>query len=279
MMRPVTPALTVRADTSIAECIKIMKQKEVGSILVISDDDKEELIGIFTERDLLMKVDLIRKGHHWDKPIRTVMTHPVTTLNLYQIEKAEEILYKNTFRHLPIVISDAKTEYRVIGMVSMRDLFRKRVFDSKGLSRVSSPSTKPTKASQNLVSGQPIVHILSEDPNLFHVISHLNHELSLHLIPPLEASLKQKKSPLEQNRPHLLIFDIDSVKNPNWPERLKQIEMELKPSRIVILYSPLLLAKKSEEIIREITKNGKNHAFPKPLNLVVVSEYINSLST
>jgi CBS domain-containing protein len=45
--------ITVFPDQSVAEAITLMQQKELGCVLVI---EKDRLVGIFTERDVLMRI-------------------------------------------------------------------------------------------------------------------------------------------------------------------------------------------------------------------------------
>ena len=72
-LRPTAP-LTIRPAASIAEAIKLMRQKQVGCLLVC---DGRKLCGIFTERDLLTRV--LAPGRPTSDPVGEVMTtNPVT---------------------------------------------------------------------------------------------------------------------------------------------------------------------------------------------------------
>src|SRR4051812_4203750 len=102
MIHP-SPVLAVRAETPIADCIQMMKDSRVGSLLIVSDDIEYKLLGIFTERDLLKRIHLIQEGSHWKKPIHTVMTHPVFTIDLENLNDAPKIMVKNGIRHLPVM--------------------------------------------------------------------------------------------------------------------------------------------------------------------------------
>ena len=44
MIQP-SPAVVVRADTPIADCVQLMIEHGVGSVLVVSDDIRQELLG------------------------------------------------------------------------------------------------------------------------------------------------------------------------------------------------------------------------------------------
>ena len=132
--------LVVRADTSVAECIRLMKDNNVGAVLIVSDNSDQILIGIFTERDLLKKIELIHQGNHWLSPVRTVMTSPVKTLEYSQLHAAGKIMLQHRFRHLPIVSKEDGTE-RLLGIISMRDLFLHMLVE-KEKQALSSQDTK-----------------------------------------------------------------------------------------------------------------------------------------
>ncbi len=118
------PAVTVRADATILECVRIMKRREVGAVLILNDTGDGGIVGIFTERDLLRRLDDIRVGNFWDKPIRTVMTRPVRTIEVETLEQAAEIMLQKKLRHLPVVANEKNKKTRLLGVVSIRDLLQ-----------------------------------------------------------------------------------------------------------------------------------------------------------
>ena len=118
-------AIIIRADCSISECVQMMRNHQVGSILIVNDTAQADLVGIFTERDLLDKIDLIETGKHWNLPVRTIMTHPVLTLDLSELHYASKFMLEKKIRHLPITTLDSsRQKQRIAGMISMRDLFK-----------------------------------------------------------------------------------------------------------------------------------------------------------
>lgn len=104
--------LKAAPQTSVLKAARLMAAKNVGAILVVED---EHLIGIFTERDLLVRVvvpgldarttrlaDVMTRGPHTidpDKPFGYALL----------------VMHEKNFRHLPVVHDD-----RLIGIVSSR---------------------------------------------------------------------------------------------------------------------------------------------------------------
>src|SRR3954470_12948523 len=104
----VDPARTV-LDT-----VRYMVARNIGAVAVVKDGD---LVGIFTERDLMKRV----VSHGLDVAqtiVRHVMTpDPKTVSPDDRITECTRLMKDNNFRHLPIC--DGK---RLKGVISLRDL-------------------------------------------------------------------------------------------------------------------------------------------------------------
>ncbi len=100
---------------TVMDAVRLMAHKHVGAVVVGLDGRAE---GIFTERDLLMRV--VARGLDPDStPITRVMTpDPETVAPDQPAIDALNRMHARGFRHLPVVGADG----RVIGIVSIRDL-------------------------------------------------------------------------------------------------------------------------------------------------------------
>jgi CBS domain-containing protein len=45
---PASPVASVRADTSIEDCVRLMRDRSIGALVILSDNIREEIVGIFT---------------------------------------------------------------------------------------------------------------------------------------------------------------------------------------------------------------------------------------
>lgn len=107
------PLLTIQAEEYVLAAIGVMNAYKVGALLVLEND---ELVGIFTERDVLHKV----VGHcePENTRIREVMTaDPFTVSSDTTVREAMEIITTKRFRHLPIIEDE-----RLIGVISSGDI-------------------------------------------------------------------------------------------------------------------------------------------------------------
>ncbi len=115
-----TDALTSRSTDTVGGAVAHMKKCEAGCIIVVND--QRQVVGIFTERDLVTRVI----GRGLDPSVVTlgeVMTQEVVqapadmTLSL-----ATDLFELRGFRHVPVLARGT-----VVGVLSMRDLMRVRL--------------------------------------------------------------------------------------------------------------------------------------------------------
>jgi CBS domain-containing protein len=107
--------ISVPASANVADAVAVMAEREVGAVLVMTED--RLVAGIFSERDLLVRV--VRVGlDPASTPLSMVMTRDVRFVSPgTTTEAALALMHVLGFRHL-LVIDGA----RVYGLVSMRDL-------------------------------------------------------------------------------------------------------------------------------------------------------------
>jgi CBS domain-containing protein len=112
-LSPSQPVL-VAPDTSIPDAIRLMQEAEADCVLVTVGD---RLVGIFTDRDAVVKV-AGKRVEAYD--VRDFMTpDPVVLRHDDPIAVAIHKMAVGGFRHIPIVENGAPT-----GVVSVRDVFR-----------------------------------------------------------------------------------------------------------------------------------------------------------
>ena len=107
------PPVTVSPDTPIDAAIALMHERTVDCLLVTRDD---QLVGIFTDRDAVVKVAGKRlEAFH----VRDFMTpDPVVLRHDDSIAVAIHKMATGDFRHIPIVEGG-----RATGVVTARDVF------------------------------------------------------------------------------------------------------------------------------------------------------------
>jgi len=126
---------TVRRDSSLREVAQLMKDEDCGVVPIV--DDKDVLVGIVTDRDLVIRAftggktpDQLRAGD--------VMTDDVECVHPDEdIHSIISVMGKKQIRRIPVVERDD----RVIGIISMGDIANRADYDEElqeALDRISS---------------------------------------------------------------------------------------------------------------------------------------------
>jgi CBS domain-containing protein len=115
------PAMTVNTDATVERAVALMREKRFGAVLVTENG---KLVGIVTERDLMMKVGL--DGESWRRlPVTALMTPNPDALRLDDAVKfVMNHMQVGGYRHVPVVNERGEP----LHVISLRDVAR-FVFD------------------------------------------------------------------------------------------------------------------------------------------------------
>ena len=108
------PAVSVERFEPIARAAAQMYENQVGSVLVVDEDG--ELLGIFTERDLL-RACAAGVDTHASTVGNWMTANPVRASADDEASEALSVMLERGFRHLPVEGTGG-----VLGVVSMRSL-------------------------------------------------------------------------------------------------------------------------------------------------------------
>ena len=111
------PPITVASTHSVNDVLKLLVDKSIGCAFVV---DGDELVGVFTERDALMKIgtEAVELG---DLPVSQFMTkHPQSLPLNARIAFAVRMMDLGGYRHIPVVDESNKP----VGVISARDILR-----------------------------------------------------------------------------------------------------------------------------------------------------------
>jgi signal-transduction protein with cAMP-binding, CBS, and nucleotidyltransferase domain len=112
-----TPAVTCRPNATIAEVARLMRDRNVGSVIVV--DAVGYLAGIVTDRDVAVRG--VGEGRSGDLAVEYVMSRNVATVPLHaDVADAAGIMAKRRVRRVPVV-DEEDTPH---GLVALDDLVR-----------------------------------------------------------------------------------------------------------------------------------------------------------
>jgi CBS domain-containing protein len=109
------PPLKLELGATVGQAADLMRDNRRGAVVVT---DHGKLVGIVTERDLLMKVS-VESGPWRDRPVAEIMTHNPDCLMMDDAVKfVMNRMHVGGYRHIPIVNEDGEP----IFVIALRDV-------------------------------------------------------------------------------------------------------------------------------------------------------------
>ena len=130
----------VEPDESVTHAAQIMRQEDVGSLPVVESHSSRRLIGIITDRDIVVKVIAEGRGVE-HAAVRAAMTaNPASCGENDDLEDAVRVMAQRQVRRMPVV--DAQG--RLSGIIAQADVATRVNRDNKTgelVEAISDPGT------------------------------------------------------------------------------------------------------------------------------------------
>ena len=105
-------------NEAVSAAARVMRREDVGAVPVINDEQKRQLIGIVTDRDLAIKVVAESRDPNQTN-ISDVMTSTIIAcLERDDLSSAIKAMEEHQIRRLPVVDDDG----RIVGIISQADV-------------------------------------------------------------------------------------------------------------------------------------------------------------
>jgi IMP dehydrogenase len=124
--------ITMGPDGSVQDAWSIIKEREIGGIVIV--DRAGKVLGILTRRDITLEDDLKRRVSEVMTPSRDLVTAPKGV----SLDEAKRLLHENKIEKLPLIDRNG----RLAGLITSRDIMKRKQFpdatkDAKGRLRVA----------------------------------------------------------------------------------------------------------------------------------------------
>ena len=114
---------SISPDDSVFDCVKMMADKDIGSLVVIEDG---RLVGIITERHYARNVVLKGRASPQTRVSEIMRTNVACVRPNHTVEQCMALMTAKKVRYLPVV-DDGK----LLGIVSIGDLVKAIINDQK----------------------------------------------------------------------------------------------------------------------------------------------------
>jgi len=105
--------VTVSPGQKVKEAVALMNEHRIGAVIVV---EKNEVVGIFTERDLLRRI--VAKGKGLDSDVGQAMSTPVAYCAPdTEISECRIAMTQKRIRHLPVIENG-----KLAGLISIGDI-------------------------------------------------------------------------------------------------------------------------------------------------------------
>ena len=116
-------SVIVTPDTPVVEALKLMAEKNIGSVIVMKED---QYLGIVTERDYSRKVVLMGKNSA-TTTVSEIMSTDLPRINPSDnIEHCMELMTAKNIRYMPVFENN-----KLAGIVSMSDVVKETILTQK----------------------------------------------------------------------------------------------------------------------------------------------------
>jgi CBS domain-containing protein len=116
-------SVTVSPDTSVIDALKIMAEKNIGSVIVMQAD---QYLGIVTERDYSRKIALKGKNSS-TTTVSEIMSSDLPFVKPEDsIEHCMELMTTKNIRYMPVFENK-----KLVGIVSMSDVVKETILTQK----------------------------------------------------------------------------------------------------------------------------------------------------
>lgn len=264
-MIPVTRSqILVAAPTDPVEgVLDRMAGNRVGSILIVNN---LRVLGIFTERDVLLKWRLWENQATRKRPISDFMSQPVVTIRANEIDQAARLMIEKHIRHLPVL----DNKHNLVGVISSRDLL-------PTVGDVTVQESLKTSVVQHVT-----IHLVMPSLGLSEVVSDIiPNSWQVLEWNSLARLISGEDFKTHLSKPNTVVFiDLDGVDVQERNKLLKDLIVLMKQQeqpKVFFCYSVEKVTEPEIEQLRQIAKKINWFIFEKPLALAPLFEAFRSI--
>ncbi|WP_294347428.1 DUF294 nucleotidyltransferase-like domain-containing protein [Prosthecochloris sp.] len=198
-VKPVTDVITCSPDITIREAARIMSERNIGSIIIVSP--QKHPLGIITDTDLTKKV-VSRPGSIKEEPVSSIMSSPVYTISGGKtIADMVMLMVKTKLRHF-CMTEDGSPDSAVTGIISEHDIITSEGNNPAVIMKAIMQASDRDQLKEQRDITENLLQVYMEQEVAVHFISNIVTEINDAIITrAIDFSLKELEREMEFVRP------------------------------------------------------------------------------
>jgi len=242
------------------DVVKEMIDKRISSVLV--EDEKGNIVGIITERDIVHKFTLLELDDKLTRTVATVMTRPVEFVQVKDVhQQIMKLHLEKRVRHFPVLSAKEPKRENLVGIVSITDIARNYMLAEQNKSK-NAKSSEATKSAASLGKSKPTVGIIASQRVLLNAYIEIFNGLGF---APQEVSDINKFASGPESEHQTLILDLDGFSDARVHEFLP-LAVKAKFHLVLTTSKPALLP-----IFKRYISRDRQEIAMKPLDISYLS--------
>ena len=117
------PVIAMHESASVSDALELMNEKKISCLLL--HNDKEKIVGILTERDVIRKLIPLEVEDKFERQVGLIATREVYFADIDRLhESVVRLHFEKKIRHFPVLRGNVATLENVVGMVTVTDIIR-----------------------------------------------------------------------------------------------------------------------------------------------------------
>ncbi|UZJ42487.1 DUF294 nucleotidyltransferase-like domain-containing protein [Prosthecochloris sp. SCSIO W1101] len=200
-VKPVTDVITCSPDITIREAARIMSERNIGSIIIVSPQKCP--LGIITDTDLTKKV-VSKPGSIKEEPVSSIMSSPVYTISGGKtIADMVMLMVKTKLRHFCIT-EDGSPDSAVMGIISEHDIITSEGNNPAVIMKAIMQASDRDQLKEQRDKTENLLQVYMEQEVAVHFISNIVTEINDAIITrAIDFSLKELETEKKFMRPNI----------------------------------------------------------------------------
>jgi len=245
----------IPCTTKISEVLETMRSNNTGFVLL--SNSTGNIQGIFTQSDVIKKIETITDPESLERQIGVIMSQPLKYLTVDMMHTCAEFMVENNISHVPIF----SRKKELIGVITADTVLKSLVHYS---------GMPPIYSGKGTTDDFRLLGVLSPDGAFYNYMKSIFENSDYLGIDRLYFGNMQEPSQLKRviEQYDALIIDIDEAPRKEFIHILREFLETPEIETVGLLYDPKKQDSDLLDVINKLKVSGQFHVYTKPVHIV-----------